>query len=77
MFAYIAIPIHLLFIFGSKLLLRSKQVDLLSMDLYTGRITAEDKERAEMADREQLEAIGSDVSFIDRFRALVKRYGAH
>lgn len=46
------------------------------MDLYTGRITAEDKERAEMADREQMEAIGSDVSFIDRLRALVKRRGA-
>ncbi|KAL7780911.1 dicarboxylic amino acid permease [Trichoderma afarasin] len=52
-FAYVGIPIHIVLILGPKLLFRYSRVQPASMDLFTGRITAEEKQAAEREEKRE------------------------
>lgn len=65
-FAYVGIPIHIVLILGPKLLFRYSRVQPASMDLFTGRITAEEKQAAER--EEKREAPQRNFSVFARFR---------
>jgi amino acid transporter len=65
-FAYVGIPIHIVLILAPKLLFQYSRVQPGSMDLSTGRITAEEKQASEGEEKREISR--SDWHIIALFR---------
>ncbi|KAL7958061.1 dicarboxylic amino acid permease [Trichoderma compactum] len=68
--AYVGIPIHIVLILAPKFLFRYSRVQPASMDLFTGPITAEEKQAAERGEKQKAPQRGLGIFALFRRRRL-------